>query len=171
MAQSVKIVTNEVRFSYANVFTPKAQVEGGTPKYSVSIIIPKSDTDTISKINKAFEQVKADNQDIFKGVSPKLIKGGLRDGDEEKPNDPAYAGAMFINANSSQKPGLVDADRQPIIDASEIYSGCYGRASISLFPYNVSGSKGIGCGLNGLQKLRDGEALGGVTNAAADFAI
>jgi len=171
MAQAIKVVTDKVRFSYANVFVPKAQMEGGTPKYSVSIIIPKSDTETVAKINKAIEQVKADNQDIFKGVAAKLIKGGLRDGDEEKSNDPAYANSYFINANSSQKPGLVDADRQPIIDASEIYSGCYGRASVSFFPYNVSGSRGVGCGLNGLQKLEDGEALGGVSNAAADFAI
>ena len=170
MAKAIKVVTGKVRFSYAHVFTPQASQDGGTPKYSVSIIIPKSDTETINKINKAIEQAKTENAAVWGGTVPKGLKGGLRDGDEEK-DDPAYAGSYFINANSAQKPGLVDADRQPIIDASEIYSGCYGRASVSFFPYNVSGSRGVGCGLNGLQKLEDGEALGGVSNAAADFAI
>lgn len=171
MAQAVKVVTNKVRFSYANVFQPKAQMEGGALKYSISLIIPKSDKETIDRINKAVEKVKADNADMFKGVAAKLLKGGLRDGDEEKPSDPAYANSYFINANSGQKPGVVDADLQPIIDASEFYSGCYGRASVNFFPYNQSGSRGVGCGLNNVQKLEDGEKLGGGTVAAADFAI
>ena len=101
---------------------------------------------------------------------PKGLKGGLRDGDEEK-DDPAYAGSYFINANSAQKPGVVDADLNPILDINEFYSGCYGRASITFYPYNAQGSKGIACGLNNVQKLEDGEKLGGATSAAADFAV
>ena len=166
----VKIVTGKVRFSYANVFSPKASVEGGTPKYSVSLIIPKSDKETIAKITKAFEETKQSAAAYFGGSVPKGLKGGLRDGDEEK-DDPAYAGCYFINANSAQKPGVVDADLNPIIDAGEFYSGCYGRASITFYPYNAQGSKGIACGLNNVQKLEDGEPLGGATSAAADFAI
>jgi len=166
----VKIVTGKVRFSYANVFQPKASVEGGTPKYSVSIIIPKSDKETINKINKAFEDTKAAAAAYFGGSVPKGLKGGLRDGDEEK-DDAAYAGCYFINANSAQKPGVVDQDLNPIMDTEEFYSGCYGRASITFYPYNAQGSKGIACGLNNVQKLEEGEKLGGSTSAAADFAI
>lgn len=169
-ATKTKVVTGKVRFSYANVFTPKASVEGGAPKYSVSIIIPKSDKESIAKIQKAFEDTKAAAASYFGGTVPKGLKGGLRDGDEEK-DDPAYAGCYFINANSAQKPGVVDVDLNPILDQSEFYSGCYGRASITFYPYNAQGSKGIACGLNNVQKLEEGEKLGGATSAAADFAI
>lgn len=173
MTQStkVKVVTGKVRFSYANVFQPASAIEGGTPKYSVSIIIPKSDKETISKLQKAFEETKASSAGYFGGAVPKNLKGGLRDGDIDKEDDPAYANSYFINANSVQKPGVVDQDLQPIIDPSEFYSGCYGRASITFYPYNAQGSKGIACGLNNVQKLEDGEKLGGGTTAAVDFAV
>ena len=170
MAKSVKVVTGKVRFSYAHVFQPQATEEGKQPKYSVSIIISKDDKETIEKINKAVEQAKQDNAAVWGGSIPKGLKGGLRDGDAEK-DDPAYANSYFINANSAQKPGVVDADMNPIIDPSEFYSGCFGRASISFFAYNSNGSKGVGCGLNNLQKLEDGERLGGGSTAADDFAV
>ena len=170
-AAKVKVVTGKVRFSYANVFQPKASVEGGTPKYSVSLIIPKSDTETVNKLKKAFDECKTGSAGYFGGKVPPMLKGGLRDGDVEKPDDAAYTNSYFINANSAQKPGVVDADMQGIIDPSEFYSGCYGRASITFYPYNAQGSKGIACGLNNEQKLEDGEKLGGATTAAADFAI
>ena len=170
VAPKTKVVTGKVRFSYAHVFQPTSSIEGGTPKYSVSIIIPKSDTETVAKLQKAFDEVKAGAAAYFGGTVPKGLKGGLRDGDEEK-DDPAYANSYFINANSAQKPGLVDAEMNAIIDPSEFYSGCYGRASVTFYAYNAQGSKGIACGLNNLQKLEDGERLGGATSAAADFAI
>jgi hypothetical protein len=170
MAKAIKVVTGKVRFSYAHVFTPQASQEGGTPKYSVSIIIPKSDKETIEKINKAIEQAKEENKAVWGGTVPKGLKGGLRDGDEEK-DDPAYANSYFINANSSQKPGVVDADLNAILDQSEFYSGCLGRASISFFAYNSNGSKGVGCGLNNVQKLEDGEKLGGASSASDDFSV
>ena len=165
-----KVVTGKVRFSYANVFSPKAAQEGATPKYSVSIIIPKSDTKTIADINAAFEKVKTASATLFGGSVPKMLKGGLRDGDAEK-EDAAYANSYFINANSVNKPGVVDNDLNPIIDPSEFYSGCYGRASITFYPYNSNGSKGIACGLNNIQKTDDGEQLGGGSSAASDFAV
>jgi hypothetical protein len=164
-----KFVTGKVRFSYANVFAP-AETPNGVLKYSVSILIPKSDTDTVNRFKKAFEDTKVANANFFGGSVPKTLKGGLRDGDQEK-DDPAYAGCYFINANSNEKPGVVDADLQPILDTSEFYSGCYGRASITLYPYETSGSKGIAAGLNNVQKLEDGERFGGATSAAADFAV
>ena len=166
----IKIVTNKVRFSYAHVFQPQAAIEGGTPKYSVSLIIPKSDTETVAKFQKAFEDAATTNAAFFGGAVPKGLKGGLRDGDAEK-DDPAYANSFFVNANSANKPGVVDANMNPIIDPSEFYSGCYGRASVTLYPYNASGTKGIAVGLNNVQKLEDGEKLGGGTSAAVDFAV
>lgn len=164
-----KFVTGKVRFSYAHVFQP-AETPNGTMKYSVSILIPKTDKDTVDRFNKVFEETKKANAAVWGGTVPKLLKGGLRDGDAEK-DDPVYAGHYFINANSNEKPGVVDADLNPIMDQSEFYSGCYGRASITLYAYDTSGSKGIAAGLNNVQKLEDGEKLGGATTAAADFAV
>ncbi len=178
MAQIItsKVVTGrDTRFSYVYVFEPKAMTEGGQEKYSVSLIIPKSDTKTIEAIKAAIKFTYEKDVAKLKGSgksAPSLaqIKIPLRDGDSEKPDDTAYAGSYFINANSTQKPGVVDASLNPILDKSEVYSGCYGRASITFFVYNVNGNKGIGANLNNIQKLRDGEPLGGKSSAASDFA-
>lgn len=99
-----------------------------------------------------------------------VIKTPLRDGDMERPDDPAYANAYFVNANATSAPGIVDADRNPILTRSEVYSGVYGRASISFYAFNSSSNKGIACGLNNLQKILDGEPLGGKASAESDFA-
>lgn len=171
-----KVITGvKTRWSYANIWDPKAPLGGGTPKYSVSLIIPKDDTATINKINAAIQAAYEEGQSKLKGngksVPPlSALKTPLRDGDIERPDDPAYAGCYFVNANSASKPGVVDADRQPIIERSEVYSGVYGRASINFYAYNVNGSKGIACGLNNLQKIKDGEPLGGKASAESDFA-
>lgn len=97
------------------------------------------------------------------------IKTPLRDGDLERPDDETYANSYFINANSGTAPGIVDADRNPILDRSEMYSGVKGRASINLYAYNVNGNRGIACGLNNLQKISDGTPLGGKSRAEDDF--
>ena len=151
------------------MFAP-AETPNGTLKYSVSILIPKSDKETVERFKKAFEDTKVANAVVWGGSVPKVLKGGLRDGDAEK-DDPAYANSFFVNANSANKPGVVDADMNAIIDPSEFYSGCYGRASVTLYPYNASGSKGIAVGLNNVQKTEDGDKLGGGTSAAVDFAV
>ena len=170
-----KVITGiNTRWSYANVWDPKA-IAGGKPKYSVSLIIPKDDTATIDKIKAAIQAAYEEGQSKLKGNGKSVpplaaIKNPLRDGDIEKPDDEAYAGCYFVNANSSTAPGVVDADRQPIIERSEVYSGVYGRASINFYAFNVNGNKGIACGLNNLQKIRDGEPLGGKSSAESDFA-
>lgn len=169
-----KVITGvNTRWSYANVWDPKS-INGGTPKYSVSLIIPKSDTMTVAKINAAIEAAYEEGQSKLKGngkSAPALssIKTPLRDGDLERPDDEAYANSYFINANSASAPGIVDADRNPILERSEVYSGVYGRASINLYAFNSNGNKGIACGLNNLQKIRDGEPLGGKVRAEDDF--
>ena len=170
-----KVITGpDTRWSYANVWEAKA-INGGAPKFSLSLIIPKSDTATVEAIENATEAAYHIGSAKLKGNSrtvPALsaIKTPLRDGDIERPDDPAYANSYFINANSTTAPGIVDADRQPIIDRSEVYSGVYGRASINLYAFNSNGNRGIACGLNNLQKIRDGEPLGGRTRAEDDFA-
>jgi len=171
----MKVITGpETRWSYVNAWEPKS-INGGTPKYSVSLIIPKSDTKTVEKINAAIKAAYEEGAGKLKGngksVPPMAaIKLPLRDGDIERPDDEAYAGCWFVNANNTAAPGIVDAERQPILDRSEVYSGVYGRASISFYAFNSSGNKGIACSLNNLQKIADGEPLGGHASAEADFA-
>lgn len=175
MMNPMKVITGpETRWSYANVWEPKS-INGGTPKYSVSLIIPKSDTKTVAKIQAAIEAAYKEGESKLKGNGKSVpalsvLKTPLRDGDAERPDDEAYADCYFVNANSAAAPGIVDADRQPVIDRSEVYSGVYGRASISFYAFNSNGNKGIACGLNNLQKIRDGEPLGGKTRAEDDFA-
>ena len=171
----MKVITGpNTRWSYCNVWQPKS-INGGTPKYSVSLIIPKSDTATINKIKAAIEAAYKEGEAKLKGngrsvPALSVLKTPLRDGDAERPDDEAYANAYFVNANSATAPGIVDADRQPIIDTSEVYSGVYGRASINFYAFNSNGNKGIACGLNNLQKIRDGEPLGGKSRPEDDFA-
>lgn len=170
-----KVITGpSTIFSYLNCWDPKA-IQGGTPKFSVSLIIPKSDTRTIEKIKTAIQAAYEEGQSKLKGSGKSVpalstLKTPLRDGDLERPDDEAYKNSYFINANSGTAPGVVDADRNPIIDRSEMYSGVRGRASINLYAYNVNGNRGIACGLNNLQKISDGTPLGGKSRAEDDFA-
>lgn len=170
-----KVITGvNTRWSYANIWDPKS-INGGTPKYSVSLIIPKEDTVTVNKVKAAIQAAYEEGESKLKGSGKTVpvlstLKTPLRDGDLERPDDEAYANSYFINANSATAPGVVDADRQPIIDRSDVYSGVYGRASINFYAFNSNGNRGIACGLNNLQKIKDGEPLGGKSRAEDDFA-
>ena len=170
-----KVITGvKTRWSYANVWQAKS-INGGAPKFSVSLIIPKSDTKTVMAVKNAIQAAYEEGQSKLKGNSKSVpaltaIKTPLRDGDAERPDDEAYKDCYFINANSATAPGIVDAARNPIIEHSEVYSGVYGRASINFYAFNSNGNRGIACGLNNLQKISDGESLGGKTRAEDDFA-
>lgn len=164
-----KVVTGMVRFSYANVWEPKS-INGSDEKYSVSLIIPKTDKKTIAQIEAAIEAAKQEGKAKFGGKIPANLKLPLRDGDIDRPEDEAYKNAYFINANSKERPGIVDRSVKPILDQSEFYSGCYGRASIKFYAFNQNGNKGIACGLQNLQMLLDGEPLSGRSRAEDDFA-
>lgn len=170
-----RVITGpNTRWSYANVWEPKS-INGGDPKYSISLLIPKSDTVTVDKIKAGIQAAYQEGQGKLKGNGrsvPALetIKLPLRDGDRERPDDEAYAGCWFINATAKIAPGIVDANRQTILEHSEVYSGVYGRASVNFYAFNVNGNKGIACGLNNLQKIRDGEPLGGRRSAEDEFA-
>ena len=166
-----KVVTGKVRFSYVNIFTPSAMKETDEPKYNMCIIIPKSDTTTIDKIKKAIEAAKVEGKAKLadkNGRIPANIKLPLRDGDEDRSDDPAFENSYFINCSSIRKPGVVDINLDPIMDKEEVYSGCYGRVSLKFYAYNVQ-SKGIACGLNNVQKLAEGERLTGGSTADEDF--
>lgn len=153
------IVIGPVRFSYLHAFEPQAAKGSEVKKYSVSAIIPKSDTATIAKVNAAIEAAKLIGKDsVWKGKIPANLKPLLHDGDVERPEDEAYRGAMYLNCNATTKPGLVDANRNPIMSQDELKSGDYGYLNISVFPYN-NVSVGVGAGFNHLMKTKDGEAL------------
>ena len=165
---TTKVITGKVRFSYANVWQPKS-INGGDEKYSVSLIIPKKDKQTIAEIQAAIELAKKEGATKFGGKVPASLKLPLRDGDVDRSDDEAYKDCYFVNANSKDRPGIVDQNVKPLLDQSEFYSGCYGRASITFYAFNQNGNKGIACGLQNLQKLADGEQLGGRSRAEDDF--
>ena len=158
------------RFSYLHCWEPSA-MEGQEPKYSVSAIIPKSDKATIAKIKKAIEQVKEESAAVWGGKVPKNLKLPLRDGDIDRAEDEAYENCYFLNANSKQKPQIVDKNVQPILEQSEVYSGCYGNISVNFYAYSKNVNKGIAAGLGNIQKLKDGKSLGGGSTAAEDFDV
>lgn len=167
------IITNLVRFSYVHIFE-KASIDGGTPQYSVALLIPKNDRDGIKKIKAAIDAAIEEGKGALgiKDTSklPKGFKHPLRDGDEEKEGDPAYEGMYFMNAvTKNRRPGIVDRNRKEIIDPEQVYSGCYGRADVNFYAFNVSGNKGVACGLNNIQKVKEGEPLSGVNDAASAF--
>jgi hypothetical protein len=169
-----KAITGVVRLSYLNCWQPKS-VNGGTPKYSASIIIPKSDKNTLDRIEAAIEAAYHEGEAKLKGNGKSIpslasLKTPLRDGDIDRPDDEAYAESYFVIANSNTAPGVVGRDLQEIIDTSEMYSGVWARASLSFYAFNSNGNRGIACGLQNLQKIRDGEPLGGRARAEDDFA-
>lgn len=164
-----KIVTGKVRFSYVNVFEPRSMNESQEPKYSVCVIIDKKDKETLAKVNAAIEQTKEEFVEKWGGKILPNLKLALRDGDLDHPDREEFIGKFFLNCSSKNKPGVVDADTNPILDKNEIYSGCYGRVSINFFPYNNNGNKGVAAGLNNLQKLADGPRLAGGSSASEDF--
>ena len=165
-----KVVTGVVRLSYANVWEPKS-INGGAEKYSVSLIIPKADTKTLGAIQKAIDAAIDEGRGKFGGKVPSkaTLKLPLRDGDVDRPDDEAYTNCYFVNANSSSAPEIVDKSLNPVLNRSEVYSGVFARVSINFYAFNSNGNRGIACGLGNIQKVRDGEPLGGKTSASDDF--
>ena len=165
-----KVITGvNTRLSYFHGWEP-VSINGGAEKYSVSVLIPKSDKETIDAVNAAIDAAIEEGIAKFGGKKPNraAIKLPLRDGDTER-DDEAYKGHFFINANSTTPPQIVDRSVKPILDRGEVYSGCYARVSLNFFAFNSNGSKGVACGLGNIQKVRDGEPLGGKSKAEDDF--
>ena len=165
-----KVITGvNTRLSYFHGWEP-ASINGGEPKYSVSVLIPKTDKETVDAINNAIDAAIEEGITKFGGKKPNraAIKLPLRDGDIERDDD-AYKGHYFINANSKTAPQIVDKAVKPILDRDEVYSGCYGRVSLSFYAFNSNGKKGVACGLGNIQKIKDGDSLGGRPTAVDDF--
>lgn len=178
-AEATKVITGKVRLSYVRLFEPQV-TENGDERYSVSILIPKDDKETLRKIKAAIDAAIQDGiKSKWGGKLPPNLKKPLRDGDTDRPDDPAYAGHYFINASSVTKPGIAkpigkgpDGKMrfQEITDSTEVYSGCYARVSLNFYPYNRNGNKGVGAGINNVVKVQDGEYLGGRARLEDDFA-
>ena len=165
-----KVITGKnTRLSYFHGWEP-ISVNGGPERYSVSVLIPKDDKETIKAIETAIDAAIEDGIAKFGGKKPSksAIKLPLRDGDTER-EDEAYKGHYFINANSRTAPQIVDRAVKPILNQDEVYSGCYARVSLNFYAFNSNGNKGIACGLGNIQKIRDGEMLGGRSLAKDDF--
>lgn len=169
---TTKVVTGKVRLSYVHLFEPYSNQPDQEEKYSCVLLIPKSDKATLKKLRAAIDAAaEAGRNTKFNGSIPKNLKTTLRDGDEEGDLDknPEYEGHMFMSVNSKTRPGIVDKDVNPILDSTEVYSGCYARVSINAFAYNTQGNRGISFGLNHVQKIADGDYLGGRSRAEDDF--
>lgn len=169
-----KVITGTCRLSYCNLLQPRAPLGGGDPKYSVKLLIPKSDNDTMTKISVAIQTAAdAGKETKWNGVAPANPPHPVHDGDGTRqdgtPFEEECKGHWVVTASTVMKPQIVDANLTEIIDATQIYSGMYGRASIRFYPYNAAGRKGIACGLGNIQKIQDGEPLGGRTTAEQDF--
>ena len=175
MAKKITSATNLVipcRISFANIFEPKS-INGSEAKYSVSCLIPKDDKKTLLAIHKAVEAAKEDGKvRKWGGKIPPNLKLPLRDGDIDRPDDETYQNHFFLNATSKDAPQVVDRHVQPIMDPMMVYSGCFCNVSVNLYPFNANGNRGVACGLGNIQKVRDGEALGGsAIKAESEFAV
>ncbi|MCI9047941.1 MAG: DUF2815 family protein [Hungatella sp.] len=168
------MLTGVFRASYAFVFEPQVPRDGGEPKFQVTMLIPKSDTATYqaiqAEVNRALQEGVPK---VFGGLMPARPELPLYDGDGAKKNGEHFGeecrGCWVIRASSKTRPSVVDLNVQPIIDPNAFYSGCYARATINFFAYNKNGNRGVGCGLNNIQKIADGEPLSGRTTAEEDF--
>lgn len=170
--QATKVVTGKIRLSYCHIFEPFSNQPNQEAKYSVALLIPKTDKATIKKLRDAqAAALEAGKDRLFGGKVPTGWKDTIHDGDEEANLDknPEYAGHLFMSVSSKTKPGIVDQAVNPILDSTEVYSGCYARVSINAFPYSQSGNRGVSFGLNHVQKMADGDFLGGRSNAEDDF--
>lgn len=172
---STKVVTGKVRFSFCQLFEPKAPQGGGDAKYSVTLLIPKSDATTMARIQKAIQEAR-DNFCSRNGSNALPAKPAhtLHDGDGTRPSGEPFGPeckgcwVITVSAKATQKPGIFDSFGNPITDPAELYSGCYGRASINFYGYNRQGKKGVSAGLLAVLKLHDGEPFGTV-GSADDF--
>jgi len=173
-----RVLTNEVRLSYCSLVQPRVNGTdpNGTPKYSVTLLIPKTDVAVKQNIDASIAAAAADAQSkIWNGVRPPVMPTPIHDGDGVRENGTPYGdecrGHWVITASSKQKPQVVhQSDINTELLPQDIYSGMYARVTINFFGYNQTGKKGVGCGLGNVMKTREGEPLAGGASAAADFA-
>lgn len=171
-----KVLTGECRLSYANLTTPRAAQQGGEPKYSVTLLIPKTDAATKADIDAAIQAAANDAlAKVWNGARPPVLKVPIYDGDGVRPSGVPFGdeckGCWVMNASTKNKPQVVGIDNINCeLSPADVYSGMYGRVTVRFFGYSNSGNKGVGCGLGNVLKTRDGEPLSGSASAATDFA-
>jgi hypothetical protein len=163
MAKNPTLMLKNVRLSYCNLFEPRAIAEGGALKYSVSVLIEKTNTAQLTEIKKIISQIV--NEQKWTPAQKQAAGLPIWDGDKEKPDDEAYQSNYYLNPKSDRKPLVVDQRRQVVNDYDTVYSGCYANVMVSFYPYDKAGKKGVGVGLLGVQKVRDGEPLGNTITA------
>ena len=171
-----RVVLSNVRFSFVNLLSPKAPQSGGDPKYSATILLPKHDLAGKQRLDAAIEAaIQAGIPSKWGGVRPAQPnipihdRDGLRPGGEPFGPECKWHWVFTASANLNYPPQVVGSDLQPIMNAAEIYSGMYGNVSIRTFPYFAVGKKGVGLGLEAVQKTRDGEPLGASVPDAAEL--
>lgn len=172
IVKDTKVVFGPCRLSYTHVFTKYAP-DGDTAngKYMTNVLIPKEEKETIKAIQQAIDAAKkAATVSKWGGKEPKKLDMPLRDGDTDKEDDDVYAGQFYVNAKSTTRPGVCDKNKVAIMDEDEIYSGVWAIVSVTFFGYDVSGNRGVACGLNNIMKFKDGDRLGGRASAETDFA-
>lgn len=169
MANSGTITTGRVRLSFCNIFVPKVAPGSTDAKFGTQVLIDKKDTKTVEAIKAAIEAAKIAGTAKLGGKIPHNLKQPLRDGDVEKPGEEVYKGMYFFNANNAKQPGIVDQNRQAILDPNKVYSGCYARVNITFYAFAVPTQKGIGCALNHVQFVEDGDPLDGRVTIAEAF--
>lgn len=171
-----KVLTGEVRLSYANLTAPRAVQQGQEAKYSVTLLIPKTDTATKANIDSSIEAAAQDAQGkLWNGIRPPVLPVPIHDGDGVRENGTPYGpeckGCWVMTASTKNKPQVVhQSDVNTELAPQAIYSGMYARVTINFFGYLNAGKKGVGCGLGNVMKTRDGEPLAGGASAASDFA-
>jgi hypothetical protein len=166
-----KVIIGPVRFSYCHLWEPWALDKSQTPKYSVSLIIPKTNKKLKQEIDAAIATAVEQGKKKFgEKYSPLNLKLPLHDGVARELKDEAYEDSWYLGANSTTKPGVVDRNRKPVLEQDEVYSGCYGYASVNFYPFDNGLSRGVACGLNHVMKTQDGDPLGGRSTAEYDFA-
>lgn len=163
-----KVVFGPCRLSYTHVFEKYSPDGNGEGKYMTNVLVPKSEKKTVEAINGAIEAArKAGVVAKWGGKEPKKIDLPLRDGDDR--DDEVYAGHFYLNAKSNTRPGVVDRKKVPITDEEEVYSGVWAVMSVTFYAYDVSGNRGVACGLNNIMKFKDDDHLGGRVSAESDF--
>lgn len=175
MNDLTNVTTGEVRLSYVHLFKPYAYQPGQEEKFQVTVLVPKSDIDTMGRINSAIETAKQKGiSEKWNGICPPILATPVYDGDGVRPSDGMAFGpeckghwVFTASAKADYPPEVVDAQGNPIINQSAVYSGMYARVNVNFFPYAFGGKKGIGCGLGPVQKRRDGESLGGGSLSAS----
>lgn len=172
---ATKVLTGEVRLSYVNLITPRAAQQGGDPKYSVTLLIPKKDAATIANINASIKAAYEDGVSKKWGGAHPQPKVIVHDGDGLRPSGLPFGeeckGCWVLTASTKNKPQVVSIENVNCeLAPNDIYSGMYARVTINFFAFDTAGSKGVGCGLGNVMKTRDGDPLAGGASAASDFA-